>query len=89
MVHSLPLSSSLYRSYFLQFGRCIKAEARELEERLRRHLPSDKCVLRDPQLERHHLRKVMKQEFPLARLRLLLLMRMQQEDMTPVRIRNS
>jgi hypothetical protein len=88
MVHSLPLSSSLYRSYFLQFGRGIKAEARELEQRLRLHLPADKCPLKDPHLERHQLRRAMKQAFPLARLRLLLQTTMQKEDMTPLRIRS-
>ena len=34
-----------HRSYFLQFGRCIKAEARELEQRLSRYLPPEKCLL--------------------------------------------
>src|SRR3954470_14109777 len=60
--------SCVCRSYYLHFGARIEADAQEWEERLRRYFPIDKQPKKDPQLERHIFRQMMKQEFPLANL---------------------
>jgi hypothetical protein len=78
----------VYRPYYLRFGARIKAETREWEERLRRCCPNDKSPPKDLQVERYNLRKMMKQEFPLANLRLLL-QRAMQDEPALVPIRNS
>jgi len=72
MLYSSSSASSVYRSHYLRFGALIKADTLEWEERLRRCCRNDKQPGKDLQLERHNLRKLMKQEFPLANLRLLL-----------------
>jgi hypothetical protein len=80
MLYLSSSASLVYRPYYLRFGARIKAETQEWEERLLRCCPRNKGPAKDLQLERHNLRKLMKQEFPLANLRLLLRAAMKEES---------